>query len=258
MSYPFNYPTPTNANIQIFSEPATSKLSATWTKPSGASFVWFTLIGAGGGGANTDGTYTGGAGGSATITNCMVPAFLIPDDLSVIVGAGGVGGVASGAAGGTGGASSIYYVAKQSSGYLLLSANGGGGGPLNSYGTGGSAVASNYFSCMGLYQSISGQNGASDTTPLPTSSTTFLGAGQIYNGGYLGQYRYETTNNVATGQKQSGFFQLQPIIVGLGGSNTAFAFGNGGIGCGGAGVLTTDISGPGGNGGNGLVVIITW
>jgi hypothetical protein len=44
MSYPINYPTPQNANVQVLYK------TDDWVKPQGASFVWFTLIGAGAGG----------------------------------------------------------------------------------------------------------------------------------------------------------------------------------------------------------------
>jgi hypothetical protein len=213
MSYPINYPTPQGANIQTF-----YKTSA-WVKPQGASFVWFTLIGGGGGG---DGSSTGG--GSGGVTNCMVPAFLIPDELRIEVGLGGL-------IGGNGAVSRVYYQGPVSNnGYVLLTA--GNGTP----GTGGSAQPSNYFSCMGFYQSIAGQAGSSST--VNASATTFLSGGA--SGGQVdANYGYRTTNGY------SGRFQTQPIIVGNGGS----VDGTGGIGCGGG------LTGPGGNG---LVVIITW
>ncbi|NDC43043.1 MAG: hypothetical protein EBZ77_16090 [Chitinophagia bacterium] len=77
MSYPINYPTPQGANVQIFQASGLASLSTggttfAWTKPQGASFVWFTLIGAGGcGNGSTQ------AGGSGAVTNFMCPAFLI-------------------------------------------------------------------------------------------------------------------------------------------------------------------------------------
>ena len=60
MSYPINYPTPQNANVQILYK------TDDWVKPQGASFAWFTLIGGGGGGAGGDPSQgISGAGGSA-------------------------------------------------------------------------------------------------------------------------------------------------------------------------------------------------
>ena len=133
MSYPLNYPTPQNADIQIFNAGnITVNQTGTWTKPQGASFVWFTLIGSGGGGDNS----TIG-GGSGAVTNCLVPAFLIPDVLRITVGKGG--GISS-----AGIITSISYYDKAS--YTLLVANAG----TASGGVAGAASTSNYFSAMGF------------------------------------------------------------------------------------------------------------
>lgn len=228
MSYPINYPTPQGANVQIFQggDPQTAGhyYEKTWVKPQGASFVWFTLIGAGGGGDNAT---TGG--GSGAVTNCMVPAFLIPDVLTVVVGVGGPLG------GADGGSSSVYYQQKDTAGYLLLTAQGG-----NSSGGAGTASTSNYFSCMGFFQSITGQTGT--TGSQTASTTTFLSGGSIGTQTISGNYGYQSN---LTGSNGGGTFRMQPIIVGTGGAGTA----KGGVGCGG---------GVGGAGGDGLVVIITW
>jgi hypothetical protein len=238
MSYPINYPTPQGANIQYFygsSKALTGNNTRTvkdWVKPQGASFVWFTLIGGGG-----SGDIAPSGGGSGAVTNCMVPAFLIPDVLQVSVGSGGFfDGI--GGAGTNGTDTQIIYQQKDGTGYTLLTASGGAGG-----GAGGSATASNYFSCMGFYQSIAGQAGSTGTQTA--STTTFL------SGGGVG---VPTTANYGYKGNPSGFFQMQPIIVGVGGTNN-LAGGSlvGGIGCGGG----TDGTVPY-PGGSGLVVIITW
>jgi hypothetical protein len=219
MSYPINYPTPQGANVQIFNAPNRSGANngVTWVKPQGASFVWFTLIGSG---ANGDGATTGG--GSGAVTNFMCPAFLIPDELSIRVGSRNPT------------TTSVLYQQKDGTGYLLLSAEGGTGA------TAGAATAANAFTAMGFYQSIAGQNGT--TGAVSASGTTFLSGGAASGGVVTSNYGYSTNIGNA-----SGFFQLQPIIVGVGGSNT----GRGGIGCGGG----VSAVGPGGDG---LVVIITW
>jgi hypothetical protein len=201
MSYPINYPTPQQANVQIFNAGSST---TSWVKPQGASFVWFTLIGAGG-------TGSGGAGGTGAVTNCLVPAFLIPDELQISVGTPSVD-------------TSVNYVSKAT--YNLLTARSG------NIGSGGTATNSNFFSAAGLFQSIGGQAGNVGTP----STTTFLSGG-IMSGNNTANYGYSTAT--------IGFFQTQPIMVGVGGSNT----GKGGIGCGG---------GSSGSGGNGLVVIISW
>lgn len=215
MSYPIKYPTPQGANIQIFNagDNAPSGAVQSWIKPQGASFVWFTLIGAGGGGDGTTG------GGSGAVTNCMVPAFLIPDELQVNVG---------------GGQTYIAYSTNITNN-TILAANGGGSG---AGGAGGSASSSNFFSCMGFFQSVAGQNGGS--AQINASPTTFLSAGGGSNP-TIANYDYQSSD--------SGIFQMQPIIVGTGGTNRSAS--NGGVGCGGGKPANT-------NGGNGLVVIITW
>lgn len=262
MSYPINYPTPQGANIQIFkgADPQTTGhlFERTWVKPQGASFVWFTLIGAGGaGGRGLSGTANGYGGGSGAVTNFMGPAFLMPDALSVIIGVGGAPGTSNGASGGSGTASTIVYQQKDGTGYTLLTANGGsggngGGGSLN--GVGGTASTSNYFSAIGFFQSIAGQDGSNSPPP---SSTTFLSGGSRGDSFVRANYGYKTSEANSNGQ--SGMFQMQPIIVGLGSTSSASAAATtyAGIGCGGGGGnQTTNFYG--GKGGDGMVVIITW
>lgn len=229
MSYPINYPTPQGANVQIFRggyESETAKSSSQdWVKPQGASFVWFTLIGAGGGGENS----TLG-GGSGAVTNFMCPAFLIPDILRITPGIPGFRVMTNGTA------STVVYQQKDGTGYELLNASGGSTGA-----GGGSAMAANAFTAMGFFQSISGQAGSS--TNITASTTTFLSGGTGSNL-VTGNYGY------TTGTTGRSMFQMQPIIVGVGGQTTE----NGSTkyaatGCGG-GVLQS--------GGPGMVVIITW
>jgi hypothetical protein len=225
MSYPIKYPTPQGANIQIFNAGEVFG-TQTWIKPQGASFVWFTLIGGGGAG---DATTSGG--GSGAVTNCMVPAFLIPDSLQIEVGYGGHSG------GQDGTPSAIKYVLSNT--YSLLVANRGMGN-----GVAGAASTSNYFSCMGLFQSIAGQSGTNGNTTA--SSTTFLSGGG--NNVVTANYGYQTS--ISAGG--NGFFQTQPIIVGVGGGSSSDNK-SAGIGCGGAYGFSN-----GSAGGDGLVVIITW
>lgn len=227
MSYPIKYPTPQGANIQTFYAPTNvggTNVAQTWVKPQGASFVWFTLIGAGGGG-DID---TNQGGGSGAVTNCMVPAFLIPDILQVTVGAGG--------AVNTAGTSTriIYQGSKASAGYELITANGGDRGLLR---TGGTASSSNFFSAMGFFQSVAGQDGAIVSNP---SATTFLSGG-VDSTTSAANYGYLTYVG-------AGFFQMQPIIVSV--SNALGGARKVGIGCGGGS--------NGAAGGNGMVTIISW
>jgi hypothetical protein len=223
MSYPINYPTPQNANVQIFYAQSidNSTPSNEWIKPQGASFVWFTLIGAGGSGNSSQG------GGSGAVTNFMCPAFLIPDQLSVMVGSNEYGVDTN-----------IIYQQKDGTGYTLLTA----ARSLSS--AAGIAMSANFFTAMGFFQSIAGQAGS--TGAVTASTTTFLSGGGEQLSNQTSNYGYTTGS---TGNR-NGFFQMQPIIVGAGGMGS----GRGNIGCGGGFISTVS----GAAGGPGLVVIITW
>jgi hypothetical protein len=265
MSYPINYPTPQSANIQILYK------TNDWVKPQGASFVWFTLIGAGGGGGNGTTAVGGGGGGSGAVTNFMGPAFLMPDVLRISIGAGGTSGVNATA-------TSVIYQAKDGTGYTLLTANGGGSGGANvNAAAGGAASISNFFSCIGFFQSIAGQDGtAGSTTGAGTdqtaSTTIFLSGGAggsggaaVTGGGVTTNYGYPVlppTTAGGTVKGADGYFLTSPIIVGCGGAggttSTAIgtAGGRAGIGCGGGGSGEDALEG--GRGGDGFAVIITW
>lgn len=221
MSYPINYPTPQGANIQIFELGGSV---SDWVKPQGASFVWFTLIGSGGAGS----TGTGLGGGSGAVTNFMAPAFLMPDVLRITVGRGGQADANSGSD------SRVVYQQKNSSGYTLLAATGGSS-------VGGSTMTANAFAAMGFFQSTAGVEGNSSIT---AAQTTFLTGGGTAGSGVT-NYGYTTPGGTGT-----GFFQTQPIIVGLGGTGVDK---DGGVGCGGGGTVVGF-----GKGGDGMVVIITW
>lgn len=222
MSYPINYPTPQGANVQIFYAPSSTATSlSSWIKPQGASFVWFTLIGAGGNGNGTNG------GGSGAVTNFMCPAFLIPDNLQVRVAIPSSN-------------SQVIYQQKNGAGYQLLVAN----SAVTI--TGATASTSNNFTAMGFFQSVAGQNGA--TGDVTASTTTFLSGG----GGSASGSNIVTGNYGYSQQAYPGFFQMQPIIVGLGGPSGGSSA-KGGIGCG-----SGDLASGNNTGGNGLVVIITW
>lgn len=257
MSYPINYPTPQGANAQIFNCISKSAFRyQSWVKPQGASMVWFTLIGGGGGGGGTDGSTSYCGGGSGAVTNFMIPAFLIPDNLSVMVAEGGAGGAAGGNNGGAGNDTSIFTILDGNINFLLT-AYGGGGGTIAT-GAGGSAMGANFFTAAGFFQSVTGQAG---TTSVPSASgSTFLQGGGVAG---FSTSNYGYVNGAGATQGAAGYFQMSPIIVGVSGTGSASSGVNagkfiGGIGCGGAG--TTAAVGPtnGSNGGNGLAVIITW
>jgi len=257
MSYPIKYPTPQGANVQTFNyatvvtgSGGATQTTATWIKPQGASFVYFCLIGSGGSGGNGDpGIPAGGSGGgSGAVTNFMCPAFLIPDSLVVKVGRGGIPTD-------IGTSTQVGYQQKGGSYSPLLLANTGNSGTTGGGGgTGGTAMADNYFTAMGFLNSTAGQNGAPEGSNISASTTTFLGGGSAGN---IATGNYDYSIIADAGQ---GYFQTQPIIVGVGGTYQIANFGTPkrtATGCGGGGGSAAG-NYEGGSGGHGMVVIITW
>jgi len=210
----FNIAQPQNCDIQIFyGSGALTTSSKSWEKPRGVSHVYMLLIGPGGTGDGTTG------GGSGAVTVWYGAAQHVPDILVVDVPIPGN----STRVGARFTASTIT---------VLLTAE------FGSPGTGGTATAANQFAASGFYQSIAGQSGTSGG--ITPSATTFLSGG----GGNGGSSNYGYANS---GGNISGFFQLQPIIVGVG---TAGG-GPSGIGCGGG-------NNAGAPGGPGMVLIASW
>jgi len=242
MSYPFNYPTPTNATVNIYTgQEQGTNYNYTWVKPTGCSFVWFTLIGSGGNGGAGSGAQKPGGGGSGAVTNCLVPAFLLPDELIVMVG--GVGSAIN---------TSICYQQKSTTVYLVLDAANGSSGTSSNSGAGGGAANLKRLGAAGLYQSIAGQAGVTGGS-VTASATTFLSGGAGFNGATPGTVAANYGNSTTF----QGFSAMQPIIVGVGGASDSTAGGGyGGVGCGGGGYVTG--STVNGRGGPGMAVIIAW
>jgi len=211
--FPFPIATPQGCNIQTFYGFGTNTGNSsqrTWSKPVGVSHVYIMLIGAGANGIGTSG------GGSGAVTVWYGAAQHVPNTLYVVAA--------------NLHPSQIYF--DQSQVYLLLNAEAGNNT------TGGTATTAGPFAASGFYKSVAGQSGSTGT--ITASTTTFLSGGADATGDTVtANYGYLVPGNGA------GFFQMQPIIVGAGGS----AAGRGGIGCGGGGDST---------GGPGMVLIASW
>jgi hypothetical protein len=211
----FNTSQPTGCNIQTFYGVAAASGSTaffSWTKPRGVSNIYMLLIG---GGGNGDGT-TGG--GSGAVSVWYGAAQNIPDILRVNPGV----------------VSATSRIATFYSGDLIIAT-----GTISTIGA--VAAAATTFTNSGFYQSVAGQNGSSGGRSA--SPTTFLGGGGASNNVNSGNYNYKTGG----GADQPGFFLMQPIIVGVGGTGDA----GGSYGCGG-GLNGSRKGGPG------LVLIASW
>jgi hypothetical protein len=217
----FNIAKPQNCDIQSFygfgnQATSTDRNYMTWNKPRGVSHVYMLLIGGGGTGNATSG------GGSGVVTVWYGSAQNVPDSLAVYVRGENANNFHT----------TIAY--RSSTGLVtLLTAT------STSNASGANAASATAFAASGFYQSTDGDGGASG--PKNASSITFLsgGAGST-NDDVNANYGYNSTAGNA-----KGFFQLSPIIVGVGGSGS----GLGGIGCGGG------LSGPGGPG---FALIASW
>ena len=207
-----------NADVQIFygtGDVTLTKAKFTWNKPPGVSHVYMMLIGCGGNGGGL-----GTGGGTGAVTVWYGAAQNVPDSLDIL--ASGLGKQT---------ATRVVYITSSSTANILLEASSA------SDNSAGSAMTANAFTASGFFQSVAGVSGSSSTTTA--SSTTFLNPG----GASTTATNYGYTNPF----NRSGFFMLQPIIVGLGGSGD----GRAGIGC---GAGDTAASG----GGAGMVLIASW
>ena len=202
---------------------ATGSRNYSWNKPVGVNHVYMMLIGGGGTGDASNG------GGSGAVTVWYGAAQHVPDSLVVSPSRSGA-------------TSTVGY--RGATLVNLLSAN-GGGTP-----TAATANAATAFAATGFYNSTAGQAGGNGFDPGP-SPTTFLGGGMRAQTILTGNYGYATS-----GVRGQGFFQMQPIIVGVG-SGSADVGGAGlagGIGCGGGG----NNGGTQFPGGPGMVLIASW
>lgn len=232
----FNIAKPQNCDIQTFYGRANANVTTTnprgmqtWNKPRGVSNVYMMLIGGGGAGNGSAG------GGSGAVTVWYGSAINVPDSLLIYVPNIGFTG--------------HTYIWTQSSmgafsaSTALLTAQ------TASTSTGGAATTANQFAASGFYQSIAGQNGA--VGDPGASATTFLSGGAGGTGTPVtANYGYQATDPTSSGNVD-GYFQLQPIIVGVGsgGTKASVPYPNGNIGCGG---------GRSAFGGPGFVLIASW
>lgn len=233
--------------------------SGTWTKPSGLKKLMVLIVGAGGGGASgaaTAGPTTGGvAGFGGYRLEIELDASVLPSTASITIGTGGGGGLGvkntNIANIGSSGGSSFFDT---------YEAKGGDGGNTSTSLNVSSLFTKNSFRCA------DGGIGGVGSTSSPTAGAN--GGGMYLNSTTL-EYAAiggATHNNGNNGYDDIFKFWGSTYGIGTGGSGgggsstTPGYGGNGGRCCGGgggAGVMSSTIySGKGGNGGNGLVILV--
>ena len=279
----FNIPSNTQSTFTFYSLGA--GVWQTWNKPRGAKMIEIFCLGGGGAGVAptlSTGTGTGGGGGgSAGIVRGLIPAFLLPDTLYILVGRGGIG--QSTPSPGPGGG--ISYIALQpltSEQTLICKSSttiaGGGTGTAGGTAATISVVSLSAFGNLGLFTAIAGVNGSNEglsPTALASNLTTGGAGGggktsiAFTAGGNITAASVILTSTVNGGQTSgangnSGYGTLQPFCGtgGAGGAGIQGASGTGGnggngfYGCGGAGAGgSSTVSAKAGNGGDGLVII---
>lgn len=218
----FDIAKPQNCDIQMFYGFADQVTSTdtnymTWSKPRGVSHVYMLLIGGGGAGNGSSG------GGSGAVTVWYGAAQNVPDSLSIYVR----GPISQSYA------TTVSY--RSSSGLVsLLTAQAANGA------TAGTSSAATAFAASGFYTSTAGQAG--NIGIISASTTTFLSGGCANT--ITANYGYATTST----NNGRGYFQLQPIIVGVGANSTGTYFAA--IGCG--------AQANGATGGPGFALIASW
>ena len=96
-NYDVSWVAPSGVDVQTFGSSSTSG-SFTWTKPAGAKWVEFYLVGGGGGGGSgarwptTSARSGGGSGSGSSVYYGRVSAGALASQETVVVGAGGAGG----------------------------------------------------------------------------------------------------------------------------------------------------------------------
>jgi len=203
--------------------------SATWTVPADTYAVWVRASGGGGAGGASWTSPVGSGGGGGSYDERLLR--VVPgENITVVVGAGGVGPAANGGAGGIGGTTKLTY-----NGIDIYTVPGGLGGLMGVSGGNGGA---------GVGYGVAGGNGCNNCTGASTGLMTFLSNNTVVET-LLSIY---STSGVAITGSAGG--PNGGSGTGGGGAGGMSGFGKGGVGGGGNGAGGgCGVGGPGAGGG---------
>lgn len=199
-----------------------------WTVPRWARLVHFVVAGGGGGGgrgftAASGAMGGGGGGGSGSICTLLVPAFMLPGEVYVSVGSGGLGAPTAGSAS-VGQASSISISPNSPTSvdlsFLLRAAPGGAAANGTTTGGGQGAAAGITvlaLSAVGLPSLISGQAGTAGGSSAAANNVTYGNTGVSFGSGGTGGGGTDGTTDRAGGGIAVILAGWDPIPVALAG-----------------------------------------
>ena len=245
-----------------------------WTKPSGASLIYFAISGAGAGGGGGYAAAGGGGGGGGSggqLLFLWIPAIFVPDSLYLSVGMGGAGGNRGtpGSAGTAGDATSIILPQTGGTLYTCTGGNPGGAGAAAAGGTAGTAPGApvvNFFTSFGSVLFVNGDAGiAGGTTtggaaPARTRNQGGGGGGGTGAGTLPLSPWILPTRSIAgpspelRGSPLNGYAGPGGGLA-VGGITRDGENGTQGCGGGGGGGAGTTSGGQGGKGGDGYIII---
>ncbi len=235
--------------------------TGTFAKPTGARLIGVFGVGSGAGGGSgrrgAAGTTRGGGnnGSGGRYVAAWLPADMVPDTVTVTVGAGGAGGAAAGSDN-TNGASGTAGTATTFGSLVRAPAGiGGAGGGVGTTGGGGASSTSFDAGDGGSGANIDSGNGTDDGNPggtgaafrgtVPTGGTEASGSTAAVAGGNV------DVGEVAGGGGGGGGASNGSARAGAAGGRY------GGGGGGGAASVNGTASGAGGTGGAGICVVVT-
>lgn len=289
----FSLPKPGKSDVQLFRPMGNTTSWAQWVKPRGVQMIYMMAVsgGGGGGGGFTGATTTdragGGGGGSSGIARFFGPASMVPDNLYVQAGLGGLGVLSGGGVAGSGGisyvsmggypAGTLANFTVDNNLFLMSNAAGPTGGTTGTVTTAGPAGAAGtiavigsqnrggyagfWAATVGVIGAVGGaiSDGAGVAATALGDFVPFCGGaggsgttgGNVTGGAITGGGIFQSIPGGPTGQAGGGGFSWNPDIIGSFMASTGGSGGGSADAAAGGGGGKGGFPGSGGGGGAG-------